>query len=145
AYSQQQDLDTEFRQAAEKLTALLYHIEKSYVDSVSTNKLVDDAIRKMLEDLDPHSVYIPAEDVAKANESLEGNFEGIGVQFNIVKDTIIVVSPIAGGPSETLGIMAGDKIVSIEGVNVAGVGITNKDVTEKLRGSKGTKVNVGIE
>ncbi|NEN24691.1 S41 family peptidase [Cryomorpha ignava] len=144
AFSQQQELNTEFRQAAEKLTALLYHIENSYVDSVSTNKLVDDAIRKMLEDLDPHSVYIPAEDVAKANEGLEGNFEGIGVQFNILKDTIIVVSPIAGGPSESLGIMAGDRIVSIEGENVAGVGITNKDVTDKLRGSKGTIVNVGI-
>lgn len=143
-FSQEQELDSEFRQAAEKLTALLYHIEKSYVDSVSTNKLVDDAIRQMLVDLDPHSVYIPAEDVARANESLEGNFEGIGVQFNILKDTIIVVSPIAGGPSESLGIMAGDKIVSIEGINVAGVGITNKDVTDKLRGSKGTTVNVGI-
>lgn len=145
AFSQQQELESQFREAAEKLTALLYHIEKSYVDSVSTNHLVDEAIKKMLLDLDPHSVYIPAEEVAKANEGLEGNFEGIGVQFNILKDTIIVVSPIAGGPSESLGIMAGDKIVSIEGVNVAGVGITNKDVTEKLRGSKGTKVNVGIE
>ncbi len=143
-FSQQTTLEPDFRQAAEKLTALLYHIEKSYVDSVSTTELVDDAIRKMLEDLDPHSVYIPAEDVARANEGLEGNFEGIGIQFNILKDTIIVVSPIAGGPSESLGIMAGDKIVSIEGEKVAGVGITNKDVTDKLRGAKGTIVNVGI-
>ncbi len=144
SYSQQAQLEPEFRQAAEKLTALLYHIDHSYVDSISTNKLVDDAIRKMLSDLDPHSVYIPADEVARANEGLEGNFEGIGIQFNILHDTITVVSPIAGGPSETLGITAGDKIVSIEGENVAGVGITNKDVTDKLRGDKGTKVNVGI-
>jgi len=81
-FSQQTTLEPDFRQAAEKLTALLYHIEKSYVDSVSTTELVDGAIRKMLEDLDPHSVYIPAEDVARANEGLEGNFEGIGIQYS---------------------------------------------------------------
>lgn len=144
-FSQETELEPEFRQAAEKLTALLYHIEKSYVDSVSTNVLVDEAIRHMLQELDPHSVYIPVEDVAKANEGLEGNFEGIGVQFNILKDTILVVSPIAGGPSETLGISAGDRIVAIEGENVAGIGITNKDVADKLRGSKGTIVNVSIQ
>lgn len=143
-YAQEDQLQPEFRQAAEKLTALLYHVDHSYVDSVSTNKLVDDAIRKMLLDLDPHSVYIPAEDVARANEGLEGNFEGIGIQFNILHDTITVVSPIAGGPSEKLGIMAGDKIVTIEGNTVAGIGITNKDVADKLRGDKGTKVDVGI-
>jgi carboxyl-terminal processing protease len=134
----------DFKTSAEKLTALFYHIENSYVDSVETSALVDDAIREILSDLDPHSVYIPAEDVEKANEGLEGNFEGIGIQFNILKDTIVVVSPIAGGPSEALGIMAGDKIVSIEGENVAGIGITNKDVADKLRGDKGTMVNVGI-
>lgn len=133
-----------FRKSAEKFTALLYHLEQNYVDSVDTEGLVEDAIVKMLAELDPHSVYIPAEEVARANEGLEGNFEGIGIQFNILHDTIIVVSPIAGGPSEKLGIMAGDKIVSIEGVNVAGVGIQNSDVTEKLRGAKDTKVNVGI-
>jgi|SRR5690554_5597634 len=144
-FSQETQLEPEFRQAAEKLTALLYHIEKSYVDSVSTNELVDDAIRHMLMELDPHSVYIPVEEVAKANEGLEGNFEGIGVQFNILKDTILVVSPIAGGPSESLGITAGDRIIAIEGKNVAGVGITNKDVSDKLRGAKGTVVNVSIK
>lgn len=133
-----------YKDAAEKLTALFYHIETNYVDSVDSEQLVDDAIREVLTDLDPHSVYIPAKDVEKANEGLEGNFEGIGIQFNILKDTIIVVSPIAGGPSEALGIMAGDKIVSIEGENVAGVGITNQDVTSKLRGDKGTVVSVGI-
>lgn len=135
---------TKFQSTSEKLSALFYHIETNYVDSVDLDGLVDDAISKMLEELDPHSVYIPAKEVAKANEGLEGNFEGIGIQFNILKDTILVVSPIPGGPSEILGIVAGDKIVSIDGENVAGIGVTNDDVTSKLRGSKGTKVTVGI-
>jgi carboxyl-terminal processing protease len=133
-----------FRQSAEKFTALLYHLEQNYVDSVNTDELVEKAIMNMLSELDPHSVYIPAEEVEKANESLEGNFEGIGIQFNILKDTITVVSPISGGPSEKLGIMAGDKIVSIEGENVAGVGINNNDVAKRLRGAKDTKVTVAI-
>jgi carboxyl-terminal processing protease len=141
---QSEESQPEFRKAAEKITALLYHLENSYVDSVDLNNLVDDAIREVLGELDPHSVYIPAEDVQRANEGLEGNFEGIGIQFNILKDTITVVSPIAGGPSETLGIMAGDKIVSIDGENVAGIGVTNSDVTSSLRGTKGTEVTVGI-
>lgn len=145
SFGQNPMLEADFRQSAEKFTALLYHLEQNYVDSVDTDKLVDDAIVKMLSDLDPHSVYIKAEDVERANEGLEGNFEGIGIQFNILRDTITVVSPIAGGPSEKLGIMAGDKIVSIEGENVAGIGITNNDVAAKLRGDKGTQVNVGIK
>lgn len=143
-FAQETTLETDFRTAAEKLTALLYHIERSYVDTVATQEIVDAAIRNTLKELDPHSVYIPADEVAKANEGLEGNFEGIGIQFNILKDTILVVSPIAGGPSETLGITAGDKIIGIEGENVAGVGITNQDVTSKLRGAKGTVVNISI-
>lgn len=144
SFAQEPQIEPDFRQAAEKLTALLYHIENSYVDSVETDVLVDDAIREMLSNLDPHSVYIPAERVARAKEGLVGNFEGIGIRFNIIHDTITVVSPIAGGPSEILGIAAGDKIVTIEGVVAAGVGITNKDVIDKLRGDKGSKVNVGI-
>lgn len=144
SFAQNPLLESDFRQSAEKFTALLYHLDRSYVDSVSTDDLVEKAIVKILAELDPHSVYIPAEDVEKANEGLEGNFEGIGIQFNILRDTITVVSPISGGPSEKLGIMAGDKIVSIEGENVAGTGITNNDVASKLRGDKGTVVNVAI-
>jgi len=140
-----QEVQPDFKNASEKLTALFYHLENSYVDTFDTDMLVDDAIKTVLQDLDPHSVYIPADDVQKANEGLEGNFEGIGIQFNILRDTITVVSPISGGPSEKLGIRAGDKIVSIEGENVAGTGITNQDVASKLRGDKGTKVNVGIK
>jgi carboxyl-terminal processing protease len=142
--AQSKEDQPEFRKAAEKITALLYHLENSYVDSVELEKVVDEVIREVLGELDPHSVYIPADDVKRANEGLEGNFEGIGIQFNILRDTITVVSPISGGPSESLGIMAGDKIVSIDGENVAGTGVTNSDVTSSLRGTKGTEVTVGI-
>ena len=99
----------------------------------------------MLEDLDPHSVYFSAEELKQADEPLNGNFEGIGVQFNIFKDTIMVVSPISGGPSERLGIRSGDRFVEVDGKNVAGIGITNKDVMKLLKGTKGTVVQVGRE
>ncbi|MCB0792366.1 MAG: S41 family peptidase [Flavobacteriales bacterium] len=128
-----------------KLEALMYHIDRMYVDSVDDNKLVEKAIRSMLEELDPHSIYIPKEELEEVNEPLKGNFEGIGIQFNIVHDTIYVVDAIAGGPSERLGIRAGDRIVTIDKENVAGIGIRNTDVMDKLRGPKGTKVTVGIQ
>lgn len=127
-----------------KLEALLYQIEHMYVDTVDQKKLVETAITSMLEELDPHSVYIPKEDLETVNEPLKGNFEGIGVQFNIIRDTIYVVDAIVGGPSERLGIRSGDRIVRIDGENVAGVGFKNKDVMDRLRGKKGTKVAVGI-
>ena len=98
----------------------------------------------MLEELDPHSIYIPREDLEDVNEPLKGNFEGVGIQFNIVKDTIYVVDAIAGGPSERLGIRAGDRIIGIDTENVAGVGFKNSDVMDRLRGKKGSKVNVSI-
>lgn len=129
----------------DKLNALIFHIQRSYVDEVDTDKLVDAAIVAMLEELDPHSMYITKEDLQAMNEPLEGNFEGIGVQFNIIRDTILVVSPIAGGPSEKLGILSGDRIVEIEGEVVAGVGIKNQDVMRMLKGPKDTKVNVSIK
>lgn len=129
----------------EKFNTLLYYIEHMYVDTVNSAELVETAIVKMLAEMDPHSTYIPKEDMKEVNEPLNGNFEGIGVQFNILKDTIFIVSPISGGPSEKLGIMAGDKIVEIDGETVAGTGITNDDVMEKLKGPKGTHVKVGIK
>lgn len=129
---------------ASKLEALLYHIDRMYVDSVDQDKLVEDAIVAMLEELDPHSIYIPKEELEEVNEPLKGNFEGVGIQFNIVKDTIYVVDAIAGGPSERLGIRAGDRITGIDGDNVAGVGFKNADVMKRLRGRKGTKVNVTV-
>ncbi len=129
----------------EKFNTLLYYMNRMYVDSVDLDGLVETAIRGMLEELDPHSVYIPSEDLQQADEPLNGKFEGIGVRFNIMKDTIMVVSTIAGGPSERLGILSGDRIVEVDGEVVAGVGIRNKGVMEKLKGPKGTHVDVGIK
>jgi carboxyl-terminal processing protease len=131
--------------ASKKFEQLIQLIKYSYVDSVSEDKMVENAIVGMLKELDPHSVYIPKEELQRMNEPLEGNFEGVGIQFQIIKDTIVVISPIVGGPSEKLGIRAGDKIITVEGEKIAGVGIKNNDVSKKLRGNKGTKVNVGIK
>lgn len=130
--------------AISKLQALLYQIDNMYVDSVDDNKLVDKAIVSMLAELDPHSVYIPKEDLEQVNEPLKGNFEGVGIQFNLVRDTIYVVDAISGGPSERVGIRAGDRVVSVDGDTVAGTGLRNSDVMRLLRGPKGTRVNVGI-
>ena len=120
------------------------YVNQLYVDSVDVETLTEQAIVNMLEDLDPHSVYFSADELKEADEPLNGNFEGIGVQFNIFKDTIMVVSPISGGPSEKLGIRAGDRIVEVDGENAAGIGITNRDVMKLLKGPKGTIVQVGI-
>lgn len=130
--------------AAEKYKAALSTVAYGYVDSVDENKLVENAIVGMLKELDPHSVYISKEEVREMNEPLIGNFEGVGIQFQILNDTIMVVNAIPGGPSEKLGIQAGDKIVKIEKENVAGIGIKNNDVMTRLRGDKGTKVKVFI-
>lgn len=132
------------QEQGEKFSTLLYYMNRMYVDSVDLDGLVETAIRGMLEELDPHSVYIPAEDLQQADEPLNGKFEGIGVRFNIMKDTIMVVSTIAGGPSEKLGIMSGDRIVEVDGETVAGIGIRNKGVMDRLKGPKGTHVDVGI-
>lgn len=127
-----------------RLEEVLRFIEVKYVDSVDRNTIMSGAISAMLEKLDPHSFFIPAEDLAQVNESLDGEFDGIGIEFYIVKDTLIVVSAIAGGPSEAQGVQSGDKIVSIDDSLVAGVGITNEQVFKYLRGPKGTTVNIGI-
>ena len=132
-------------ETTDKFATLIQYIESMYVDSVNSKELVEKAIVHLLEELDPHSTYISAEEVAEANEPLQGSFDGIGIQFNILHDTIFVVEPIQGGPSEKLGIRAGDKIVEVEGTKMAGVGVKNSDVLSKLRGPKGTKVKVGIE
>jgi len=129
----------------QKLKEVLTLIDRNYVDEVNTDKLVDDAIAHMLKELDPHSSYITAEERIRANESLQGNFEGIGVEFNIFKDTIVVVSPLSGGPSEAVGVLSGDKIIKIDGKIVAGVGFTNRDVQDHLKGPKDTKVKVTVK
>src|ERR1041385_8403615 len=125
-----------------KIKDVLSLAEKYYVDEIDTPKLVDAAINGMLSNLDPHSVYIPASDVPKINEEFQGSFEGIGVEFDVINDTLIVVAPVAGGPSEALGILAGDKIVRID--DSSSVGIKRDDVPKKLRGPKGTHVKVAI-
>ncbi len=127
-----------------KFSKVLSLINSFYVDTVNQEKIVETAIIEMLKKLDPHSIYVSKEEVKKMNEPLEGNFEGVGIEFNIMDDTIMVVSPISGGPSEKVGIRAGDRIVKIDGQLVAGIGIKNSDVMKKLRGAKGTIVTMGI-
>jgi len=128
----------------QKLREVLTYIENKYVDDVKTDKLVDESIQHLLSKLDPHSAYIPVSDVVQANEDLRGNFDGIGVEFNIFQDTIVVISPLSGGPSEALGILSGDKIIKVDDKDVAGIGITSPDVMKLLKGPRGTKVNVTI-
>ncbi|MES2765334.1 MAG: S41 family peptidase [Bacteroidota bacterium] len=130
-------------QQSKKFNDVLNNTYKNYVDDVDSQKLVEAAIKGMLNELDPHSVYIPAEQMKKVEEDFRGSFDGIGVEFDIVKDTITIVSPISGGPSEALGIQSGDKIIKIDGEKA--VGLTREDVPKKLRGPKGTKVMVSIK
>ncbi len=125
-----------------KLDYILRLIDAKYVDSVDQQKLYDDAIAKMLGDLDPHSVYLPPIEMKHEAEIMEGNFEGIGIEFTIQKDTIQVVTPIGGGPSEQAGISAGDKIIKINDTTVAGIKITNEMVMKKLKGPKDSKVKI---
>lgn len=119
-------------------------ITNLYVDSVSEGKLVEDAIRGMLEKLDPHSSYSTAKETKAMNEPLQGSFEGIGVQFNIVEDTLLVIQPTLNGPSEKVGILAGDRIVAVNDSAIAGVKMTRDEMVKRLRGKKGTKVRLGI-
>ena len=119
-------------------------ITNLYVDSVDEQKLVEDAIRGMLEKLDPHSSYADPKEVKALNEPLQGNFEGIGVQFNMVDDTLLVIQPVSKGPSEKVGIMAGDRIVSVNDTAIAGVKMAREEIMHRLRGPKGSKVELGI-
>ncbi len=128
----------------QKLREVLTYIDTKYVDDIKTDKLVDESIRHLLSKLDPHSSYISASDRVFANEELRGNFDGIGVEFNIFQDTIVVVTALSGGPSEALGIRSGDKIIKVDGDNVAGIGVTTQDVMRLLKGPRGTEVLVTI-
>ena len=119
-------------------------INSLYVDSVDERKLVEDAIRGMLKELDPHSSYADPKEVKALNEPLEGGFDGIGVQFNMVDDTLLVIQPVSKGPSEKVGIMAGDRIVSVNDSAIAGVKMAREEIMRRLRGPRGTKVNLGI-
>jgi carboxyl-terminal processing protease len=129
---------------SDKLNSIISIIESDYVDSVNRKDLVETAIPGILKKLDPHSVYIPAKDLARANEPLKGNFEGIGISFNMLTDTILVISTIPGGPSEKLGLKAGDKILYVNDSLVAGKGISDENVMGMLKGPRGTVVRVKI-
>jgi carboxyl-terminal processing protease len=128
----------------DKLNSILNIIESNYVDSVNRNDLVETAIPAILKKLDPHSVYIPAKDLARANEPLQGNFDGIGISFNMLTDTILVISTIPGGPSEKLGLLPGDKILYVNDSLVAGKHISDEKVMGMLKGPRGTIVKIKI-
>jgi len=119
-------------------------IDAFYVDSADLDKLAEKAIIEILKNLDPHSTYISAKDVKEMNEPLNGNFEGIGIQFNLLRDSIIIIEPVAGGPSEKVGLRAGDRILTINQEKVTGIGISTTGVRSRLMGAKGTKVNITI-
>ncbi len=128
----------------DKYTEVINLLNNYYTDTVNDEKLTEDAITKVLEDLDPHSSYVASKDVKKTEEPLVANFEGIGITFQILKDTVMVLEVIPSGPSEKVGLLAGDKIVKVNDTSIAGVKIENEGVIKRLRGPKGTKVNVSI-
>jgi len=128
----------------DKLSDVVNYIVREYVDSVSREDLTEEAIDGILTHLDPHSQYIPAEDFHDVNDPLIGNFEGIGIQFRIEDDTIMVVRPIPGGPSEKVGLIAGDRIVAVDDSLIAGVGVSDRMAMSLLKGKRGTTVKVGV-
>ena len=130
---------------AQKMGTVLYLIDNFYVDTANMDKVTEDAIIATLKELDPHSAYISKKDVEKANEPLVGSFDGIGVTYQLIRDTVTVISPTAGGPSEKVGIMAGDQIIKIDGEEAFGKKVDNEYVQKHLRGKKGTKVTVSIK
>lgn len=130
--------------SADKLSQIINYIDQQYVDTIARNALVEKAIAAILEGLDPHSYYISAEELASYTEPLEGNFEGIGIEFLIQADTVRVVAAIEGGPSEKLGVQPGDKIIAVDGQPIAGTGVTNEAVVAKLKGPGGTVVKVDV-
>ena len=142
--SAQISLDFSKNSPIRKLQIAEMAINNLYVDSVDEKKLVEDAIRGMLKELDPHSSYSTPEEVKALSEPLQGNFEGIGVQFNMVDDTLLVIQPVSKGPSEKVGIMAGDRIVTVNDTAIAGVKMSKEEIMRRLRGPKGTKVDLGI-
>lgn len=129
---------------ARKLSMALYAVANLYVDSTDTDKLVEDAIIGMLEKLDPHSNYLDPEETKEMTEPLQGNFDGIGIQFNMLTDTLYVIQVIAGGPSEKVGLMPGDRIIMVDDTLIAGVKMKTTDIMKRLRGTKGTEVRVKV-
>ena len=128
-----------------KVDEVLALIDQQYVDSIDVNELTEEMMVDLIAKLDPHSVYIPASDLENVNSELEGSFSGISVQFNIQNDTITIVSVISGGPSEKVGLLAGDRIVEVNDTAFTGKNVTNEKVMEKLRGKADTKVKLGVK
>lgn len=135
---------TTINEQLQKLLVAESAISQLYVEEVDQEKLVEQAIKGMLKELDPHSTYLSAEENEKSNETLMGNFDGIGIQFNMIQDTLFVAQPLPDGPSEKAGVLAGDRIVSVNDTAIAGVGMSEQVIMKKLRGPKGTKVKLGI-
>ncbi len=138
------ETDERYKGSIQKFTQLLEYIENDYVDSINTADLLEESIQNMLDKLDPHTVYIPPKDAELAQSQLRATYDGIGVEFNILRDTLYVVAVLNGGPSEKAGILSGDKIISIEGENIAGIDLTNRMVFDMLRGPRGSEVTVGV-
>lgn len=128
-----------------KLTLIMDQIEKNYVDTVDFRKMVETAIPALLHSLDPHSVYLPPQELTKADESLQGNFSGIGIEFNVPNDTAIVINAIPGGPSSKVGLQSGDRIVGVDGRNVAGVKMNQDTLVSLMKGPRGTKVDISVK
>jgi len=129
---------------ANKLDNVLNYVENEYVDEISKSEIIERAIPRILEDLDPHSQYIPAQELQRVNEPLEGNFSGIGIQFNMLNDTLVVIQTVPNGPSQKVGIQAGDRIINVDGNMVAGKNIPRDSIVTRLRGPRGTTVKVDI-
>ena len=127
-----------------KVGQMLFYLQNYYIDTVNVSSWVEDVVMRTVSELDPHSTYIPAKDVQAANEPLDGNFEGIGIEFSIMMDTLVVIAPVAGGPSEAVGICAADRIVAVNDTVIANTGLTNERVYNLLRGPKGTKVRLSV-
>lgn len=131
-------------QAMQKLLNAEYAISTLYVDSVNEDKLIESAIKGMLESLDPHSSYTDAKETKELEEPLQGEFSGVGIQFNMNKDTLYVIQTVPGGPSERVGVLAGDRIITVNDTVIAGVKMKNSDIQKRLRGKKGTKVTIQV-
>ena len=136
--------DKKYQSSLQKFRQLIDYIENDYVDSVNTEELLEESIGQMLDKLDPHTIYIPPQDRELAESQLHASFDGIGVEFNLLRDTLYVVTPLSGGPSEKAGIISGDKIVKVDGKNIAGIGMSNREVFDLLRGPRGTEVKISV-
>ena len=132
------------RRNADKVARALYFLENRYVDTLDMDKMVDAMLDNLMSQLDPHSTYIPRERVEALNEPLGGSFEGVGIEYAVIADTVTLQGVIAGGPAESVGLLAGDKLLTIDGETVAGTGITAEGVRDRLRGPKGTRVDVTV-